>query len=44
MVDTSLELECRNCGNYFWYSGEKQNPETVECPECNNPVQIPEDG
>ncbi|MFB6100428.1 MAG: hypothetical protein ABEK16_04085 [Candidatus Nanohalobium sp.] len=44
MVETSLELECRGCGNNFWYSGQKQNPETVECPGCHGNVRIPEEG
>jgi predicted RNA-binding Zn-ribbon protein involved in translation (DUF1610 family) len=44
MVDTSLELECRSCGRIFWYSGAKENPETVKCPGCGNTLIIPEDG
>jgi len=45
MVDTALEIECRNCNNTFWYDGEKTAPNTVECPECNRKTDIiPEDG
>ena len=44
MVDTSLELECRSCGNKFWYSGGKENPETVDCPKCGSKVMVLEDG
>ncbi|MFB6115921.1 MAG: hypothetical protein ABEK10_00260 [Candidatus Nanosalina sp.] len=44
MTDTSLEIECSSCGNLYWYSGAKQNPETVECPECGSMNTVPEDG
>ena len=44
MTDTSLEIECRSCGNLYWYSGSKSNPETAECPECGTLNIIPEDG
>lgn len=44
MVDTALEIECRACGNRHWYSGEKENPETVKCPECGARNSIPEEG
>jgi len=44
MVDTSLELECGSCGNKFWYSGGKQNPEIVDCPKCGCDIIVPEDG
>jgi len=44
MVGTSLELECSKCGEKFWYNGEKNHPETVECPKCNRDVEIAEEG
>ena len=44
MTDTALELECRNCGETFWYSGDKKHPETTECPECGSIVTVIEDG
>jgi len=44
MTDTSLEIECQRCGNLFWYSGEKNFPEKVECPRCFRDVEVPEDG
>ncbi|MFO7794209.1 MAG: hypothetical protein R6V35_04525 [Candidatus Nanohaloarchaea archaeon] len=44
MVDSSLELECSSCGNFFWYSGEKSFPDSIECPECGSSVVISEDG
>lgn len=44
MVDTALEIECSNCKNKYWYSGEKSNPENVECSECFTENEIPEDG
>jgi rRNA maturation endonuclease Nob1 len=44
MVDTALELVCEACGEKFWYSGEKEYPETVDCPSCGNPVEVTEDG
>jgi len=44
MVDTALEIECKACGNKLWYSGKKENPDTVECPECFNEVEVPEEG
>jgi hypothetical protein len=44
MVDTSLEIECRNCNERFWYEGDKTYPEIVECLNCNRMSKIPEDG
>ncbi len=44
MVDTAFELVCTSCGEEFWYSGEKNYPETVDCPDCSNEVFIPEEG
>lgn len=44
MVDTALEIECDACGNKFWYSGEKSNPDSVEYPKCYSEVEIPEEG
>jgi DNA-directed RNA polymerase subunit RPC12/RpoP len=44
MVQTALEAECKNCNNKFWYNGEKDYPETIECPECGSEVKIPEEG
>lgn len=43
MVDTSLEISCKACGENFWYSGEKEYPDTVECPECGTDNLVPED-
>jgi len=43
MVDSSLELKCSNCGERFWYSGNKKYPETIECKNCSNPIKIIED-
>lgn len=42
MVPTALEIECGACGNNFWYSGEKSNPERLECPKCHEMVLIPD--
>jgi len=43
MVDSPLELECRSCSRKFWYSGEKESPDSLDCPGCGCRVQIPED-
>jgi len=44
MVDTTLEIECKACGNKYWYSGEKSNPASLECPKCYTENKIPEEG
>jgi DNA-directed RNA polymerase subunit RPC12/RpoP len=44
MVDSSLEIECNNCGNKYWYNGSKQSPDSVECPDCYESNKLPEDG
>ena len=44
MVETALEIECANCGFKYWYEGEKQNPDKIECPNCFKNNIIPEDG
>lgn len=43
MVETDMEVECRNCSRKFWYSGDKIFPSTVECPKCNFDTKIPEE-
>jgi DNA-directed RNA polymerase subunit RPC12/RpoP len=43
MVENSLEAICNDCGEDIWYSGENEYPSTIECPECRNNVQIPEE-
>jgi len=43
VVDSSLELVCSSCGRKFWYSGDKEYPETIDCRKCGAEVQIIED-